>query len=103
MKVKVLKISALIVVFLLAITLISGSGCIDSSSEPVNETGLEEMTDNQADDPSDSFNDSIKTAPVENFSDKSNTLELEKESSFSGYYRKENLQFEADVQLIPCL
>jgi len=92
-----LKISALIVIFLLAITLISGSGCIDSSSEPVKETGLEEMTDNQTDDQSDSFNDSIKTAPAENFSDKSNTLELEKESSFSGYYSKENLQFEAEV------
>ncbi|AKB31143.1 hypothetical protein MSSIH_0453 [Methanosarcina siciliae HI350] len=97
MKIKALKISALIVVFLLAITLISVSGCIDSSSEPVNETGLEEMTDNQTDDQSDSFNDSINTAPAENFSDKSNTLELEKESSFSGYYRKENLQLEADV------
>ncbi|MDD3246938.1 MAG: DUF3160 domain-containing protein [Methanosarcina sp.] len=55
------------------------------------------MTDNQTDDQSDSFNYSIKTAPAENFSDKSNTLELEKESSFSGYYRKENLQFEAEV------
>ncbi|AKB19220.1 hypothetical protein MSWHS_2357 [Methanosarcina sp. WWM596] len=81
----------------MAITLISGSGCIDSSSKPVKETGLEEMTDNQTDDQSDLFNDSIKTAPAENFSDKSNTLELKKESSFSGYYRKENLQFEAEV------
>ncbi len=90
-----MKIKALIVIFLLAITLISGSGCIDSSSKPVKETGLEEMTDNQTDDQSDSYNDSIKTVPAENFSDKSNTLELEKESSFSGYYRKENLQFEA--------
>ncbi|WP_082088401.1 DUF3160 domain-containing protein [Methanosarcina sp. WWM596] len=55
------------------------------------------MTDNQTDDQSDLFNDSIKTAPAENFSDKSNTLELEKESSFSRYYSKENLQFDADV------
>ncbi|WP_084630901.1 DUF3160 domain-containing protein [Methanosarcina lacustris] len=55
------------------------------------------MTDNQTDDQSDSYNDFIKTAPAENFSEKSNNLELEKESSFSGYYRKENLQFEAEV------
>ena len=92
-----MKIKALIVIFLLAITLIFESGCIDSSSEPVNETGLEEITDNQTNNQEGSFNDSIKTSPAENFSEKSNTLGLEKESSFSGYYSKENLQFEADV------
>ncbi|WP_394295984.1 DUF3160 domain-containing protein [Methanosarcina acetivorans] len=111
-----MKIRTLIVICLLAITLISGSGCIDSSSEPVQEAGLEEITDNQTNNQEGSFNDSIKTSPaenlseksnlfndsvelvpVENFSDKSNILELEKESSFSEYYNKEKLQFEADV------
>jgi len=55
------------------------------------------MTDNQTDNQSGSFNDTIETAPAENFSEKSNTPGLEKESSFSGYYSKEKLQFEADV------
>jgi len=97
LKVKALKIRALTVIFLLAITLVSGSGCIDSSSEPINETCMGEMTDNQTDNQSGSFNDTIETAPAENFSEKSNTPGLEKESSFSGYYSKEKLQFEADV------
>jgi len=41
-----LKIRAMIVICLLAASLIFGSGCIDSS-EPVKETKLEEVTDNQ--------------------------------------------------------
>jgi len=91
-----LKIRALIVVCLLAALIISGSGCIDSS-EPVKETELEEVTGNQ----DSSFNVTVETAPVGNFSEKSNTaltsLKLEKQSSFSKYYSKENLQFEANV------
>ncbi len=100
------------VIFLLAITLVSGSGCIDSSGT-VKETELEEMADNLNASNSDpvtetrqkemtdrlgvSFNNTWETVPVENFFEKSNTLEIEKESSFSRYYSKENLQFEADV------
>ncbi|MDY9927073.1 DUF3160 domain-containing protein [Methanosarcina sp.] len=87
-----MKIRALIVICLLTVSLIPGSGCIDSSSEPVNETRPEEITDNQ----NGSFNDTVETAPVENFSEKSN-IELEKQSSFSRYYSKETLQFEVDV------
>ncbi|AKB31147.1 hypothetical protein MSSIH_0457 [Methanosarcina siciliae HI350] len=88
-----LKIRTSIVIFLLVVSLIPGSGCIDSSSEPVNETKPDEGTDNQ----DGSSSDTAETSPPENFSGKSNTLELENEASFSGYYRKENLQFEADV------
>ncbi|KKG14829.1 hypothetical protein EO98_00545 [Methanosarcina sp. 2.H.T.1A.6] len=102
-----MKIRALIV-FLLVFSLISGSGCIDSSSGLVNETGPEEMTDNLEgslndtvgpeeviDDQDSSFNNAAEAAPEETFSEKSNTLE--KQSSFSGYYSKENLQFEPEV------
>ncbi|WP_048174456.1 DUF3160 domain-containing protein [Methanosarcina siciliae] len=66
-----------------------------NNSDPVIETFLEEMTDRS----DDSFNDTRETisVSVENFSDRSNALELEKQSAFSGYYSKENLQFEADV------
>ncbi|AKB35077.1 hypothetical protein MSSAC_0487 [Methanosarcina siciliae C2J] len=97
-----MKIKTLIVVCLLAITLISGSGCIDNSNETVQETGQEEMTGNlntNSSDPvietfleemtdrsDDSFNDTRETISVENFSDRSNALELEKQSAFSGYY-----------------
>ncbi|HIH74561.1 MAG TPA: DUF3160 domain-containing protein, partial [Methanosarcina sp.] len=80
--------------FLLAPALISGSGCIGSSTEPVKEAGSEEVTDNQGS----SSNDTVETAFGENFSEKTNTtLELEKQNSFSGYYSKKSLQFEANV------
>jgi hypothetical protein len=109
-----LKIRALIAIFLLVVSLIFGSGCIDSSSEPVKETGLEEIKDNQngssnatiettheenVSEKSNFFDDAVETVPVENLSEKSKkaTLELEKQSSFSRYYSKENLQFEAEV------
>jgi hypothetical protein len=109
-----LKIRALIAIFLLVVSLIFGSGCIDSSSEPVKETGLEEITDNQngssnatiettheenVSEKSNFFDDAVETVPVENLSEKSKkaTLELEKQSSFSRYYSKENLRFEAEV------
>ncbi|MHC1755736.1 MAG: DUF3160 domain-containing protein [Methanosarcina sp.] len=109
-----MKIRALIAIFLLVVSLIFGSGCIDSSSEPVKETGLEEIKDNQngssnatiettheenVSEKSNFFDDAVETVPVENLSEKSKkaTLELEKQSSFSRYYSKENLQFEANV------
>ncbi|WP_048143669.1 DUF3160 domain-containing protein [Methanosarcina horonobensis] len=80
------------------VSLIFGSGCIDSSSEPVKETGMEGITDNLDNISNDTFfYDTSAPSPVENFSEKSNTIELEKQSSFSGYYSKENLQFGASV------
>ena len=95
-----MRIRLLIFVCLLAILLILGSGCIDSSSEPVNETkpvnetNLEDETDNQAS----SFNSTEEDVFIENSSEKSkNALKLEGQSSFSKYYNKENLQFEAAV------
>lgn len=88
-----MKIRILIFIFLLAITFVPGSGCIDSRSEPVKETVMEEITGNQ----NSSYNDTVETIPVENFSEKSNIFKLEKESSFSRYYSKENPQFDADV------
>ncbi|MDY9924999.1 DUF3160 domain-containing protein [Methanosarcina sp.] len=89
-----MKIRALIVIFLLVTALISGSGCIDSSSEPIKEAKLDEVTDNQGS----SSNTTVETALGENFSEKTNTtLELEKQNSFSGYYSKKSLQFEANV------
>jgi len=89
-----LKIKALIVICLLAVSLIPGSGCIDSSSEPVKEAKLDEVTDNQ----DSSLNATVEIAPVENYSEKSkDTLEPERPSSFSKYYSKENLRFEANV------
>ncbi|MCC4770805.1 DUF3160 domain-containing protein [Methanosarcina sp. DH2] len=89
-----LKIKALIVICLLAVSLIPGSGCIDSSSEPVKEAKLDEVTDNQ----DSSLNATVEIAPVENYSEKSkDTLEPERQSSFSKYYSKENLRFEANV------
>ncbi len=90
----------LIIICLLIVSLISGSGCIDSSSEPVNETNpinetnLEDETDNQTS----SFNSTEEDVSIENSSEKSkNALKLEGQSSFSKYYNKENLQFEAVV------
>ena len=107
-----MKIRTLIIICLLVMSLLSVSGCIDSSSEHVKETGLEEMTDNQSSsfndteesasagnflDESNFFNDPVEPVPTDNLSEKSNTLELENEASFSRYYSRENLQFEAEV------
>ncbi|AKB53437.1 MULTISPECIES: DUF3160 domain-containing protein [Methanosarcina] len=90
----------LIIICLLIVSLISGSGCIDSSSEPVNETSpvnetnFEGETGNQTS----SFNSTEEDVSIENSSEKTNnTLKLEGQSSFSKYYNKENLQFEAAV------
>ncbi|HII79204.1 MAG TPA: DUF3160 domain-containing protein [Methanosarcina sp.] len=76
------------------------SGCIDSSSEPVEEARPEKMTDNQESlfNQDGLLNDTKEIAPEETFSEKNKaTLGLEKQSSFSGYYSKENLQFEPAV------
>lgn len=90
----------LIVICLLIVSLILESGCIGSSSEPVketklvNETKLEYEINNQTR----SYNSTEKDVSVENSSEKSkNSLKLEGQSSFSKYYNKENLQFEAAV------
>jgi len=87
-----LKIRVLIVIFLLGTTFISGSGCIDSSREPVKESKLDEVTGNQ----NSSYNVTVETVHRENLSEKTKNT-LEKQSSFSKYYSKENLQFEAVV------
>jgi len=91
---------ALIVICLLIVSLILESGCIGSSSEPVketklvNETKLEDKTNNQTS----SYNSTEKDVSVENSSEKSkNSLKLEGQSSFSNYYSKKSLQFEAAV------
>ncbi|WP_292391364.1 DUF3160 domain-containing protein [Methanosarcina sp. UBA5] len=91
---------ALIIICLLIVSLTLGSGCIGSSSEPVketkpvNETELEDETDNQTS----LFNSTEEDVSIENSSEKSkNSLKLEGQSSFSKYYNKENLQFEAAV------
>ncbi|AKB58459.1 hypothetical protein MSBR2_1943 [Methanosarcina barkeri 227] len=95
-----MKMRTLIIICLLIVSLISGSGCIDSSSEPVNETSpvnetnFEGETGNQTS----SFNSTEEDVSIENSSEKTNnTLKLEGQSSFSKYYNKENLQFEAAV------
>jgi hypothetical protein len=88
-----LKRRALISIFLLAVSLLSGSGCIDSSTEPVQKAESGELTNNQ----DHLFNDTEETAPAGNFSEYSDTSELEKQISFARYYRKENLQFEPAV------
>jgi len=95
-----LKMRALIVICLLIVSLILESGCIGSSSEPVketklvNETKLEYEINNQTS----SYNSTEKDVSVENSSEKSkNSLKLEGQSSFSKYYNKKNLQFEAAV------
>ncbi|WP_048051656.1 DUF3160 domain-containing protein [Methanosarcina soligelidi] len=67
------------------------SGCIDSSSGPINEARPEEAIDDQES----SFNDIVETAPEKTLSVKSNTLE--NQSSFSGHYSKEYLQFEPAI------
>ena len=99
-----MKMRTLIIICLLIVSLISGSGCIGSSSEPVNETSsvnetnFEDETDNQTS----SFNSTEEDVSIENSSEKtSNTLKLEWQSSFSKYYNKENLQFEATVPTYP--
>jgi hypothetical protein len=91
---------ALIVICLLIVSLILESGCIGSSSEPVketklvNETKLEYEINNQTS----SYNSTEKDVSVENSSEKSkNSLTLEGQSSFSNYYNKKSLQFEAAV------
>ena len=95
-----MKMRALIVICLLIVSLILESGCIGSSSEPVketklvNETKLEDKTNNQTS----SYNSTKKDVSVENSSEKSkNSLTLEGQSSFSNYYNKKSLQFEAAV------
>jgi hypothetical protein len=98
--------TALIIICLLIVSLIFGSGCIDSSSEPVketkpvnetkllNETKLEDETDNQTS----SFNSTEEYVSIENSSKKSKTaFKLEGQNFFSKYYNKENLQFKAAV------
>lgn len=95
-----MKMRALIVICLLIVSLILESGCIGSSSEPVketklvNETKLEYEINNQTS----SYNSTEKDVSVENSSEKSkNSLTLEGQSSFSNYYNKKSLQFEAAV------
>ncbi len=86
-----MKLKVVIAAFLLTMLLTLESGCIDSSNGPINETRPEESIDDQES----SFNDIVETAPEKTFSVKNNTLE--KQSFFSGYYSKENLQFEPAV------
>ena len=93
-----MKVKALIFICLLAILLLLGSGCIDSSSEPVKETKLKEVTVNQ----NSSFNSAREDVSVDDSSEKSKTaLEPKKQSSFSKYYSKEDLQFKAKVSSYP--
>jgi len=100
----------LIIICLLIVSLISGSGCIGSSSEPVNETSSVNETspvnetnfEDEIDNQTSSFNSTEEDVSIENSSEKtSNTLKLEGQSSFSKYYNKENLQFEATVPTYP--
>lgn len=89
-----MKVKALIFICLLAILLLLGSGCIDSSSEPVKETKLKKVTVNQ----NSSFNSAREDVSVDDSSEKSKTaFEPKKQSSFSKYYSKEDLQFKAKV------
>lgn len=95
-----MKMRELIVICLLIVSLILESGCIGSSSEPVketklvNETKFEDKTNSQTS----SYNSTEKDVSVENSSEKSkNSLTLEGQSSFSNYYNKKSLQFEAAV------
>jgi len=99
-----LKMRTLIIICLLIVSLISGSGCIGSSSEPVNETSPVNETnfEDEIDNQTSSFNSTEEDVSIENSSEKtSNTLKLEGQSSFSKYYNKENLQFEATVPTYP--
>lgn len=88
-----MKIRVLIAIFLLVVPLLSGSGCIGSSTEPAQKAESEELTNNQ----DNSFNDKEETVPAGNFSENNNISELEKQSSFSRYYSKENPQFTASI------
>jgi hypothetical protein len=95
-----LKMTALIIICLLIVSLIFGSGCIDSSSEsvketkPVNEAKLEDETDNQTS----SFNSTEGEVSINNSSERGkDALKLEGQSSFSRFYNKEDLEFEAAV------
>lgn len=93
-----MKVKALIFICLLAILLLLGSGCIDSSNEPVKETKLKEVTVNQ----NSSFNSAREDVSVDDSSEKSKTaFEPKKQSSFSKYYSKEDLQFKAKVSSYP--
>ena len=91
-----LKIRTLIVICLLMVSLIPGSGCIDSSSEPVKEAKLDEVTDSQ----DTSSNTTVETAHEENFRKKAK-LPLNLKKALFGYYSKRSLQFEADVPPYP--
>ncbi|AKB52538.1 hypothetical protein MSBRW_3285 [Methanosarcina barkeri str. Wiesmoor] len=89
-----MRIKLLRFVCLLAILLILGSGCIDSSSEPVNETSPINETNpvNETYSQTSSFNSTEEDVSIENSSEKTNnTPKLEGQSSFSKYYSKENL------------
>ncbi len=86
-----MKLKVVITAFLLTMLLTLESGCIDSSSGPINEARPEEAIDDQES----SFNDIVETAPEKTLSVKSNTLE--NQSSFSGHYSKEYLQFEPAI------
>ena len=97
---------ALTIICLLIASLISGSGCIDNSSEPVKETKLANETklvnetklEDEMNTQTSSYNSTEEDVSIENFSEKSkNALKLEGQNSFSKYYSKENLQFEAAV------
>lgn len=84
-----MKLKALIFICLLAILLLLGSGCIDSSREPVKETKLKEVTVNQ----NSSFNSAREDVSVDDSSEKSKTaFEPKKQSSFPKYYSKEDLK-----------
>jgi len=95
-----LRIRLLRFVCLLAILLILGSGCIDSSSEPVNETKpvKETKLENETDNQTSSFNSTEGDVSINNSSERSkDALKLEEQSSFSRFYNKEDLEFEAVV------
>lgn len=101
-----MKMRALTIICLLIASLISGSGCIDNSSEPVKETKLANETklvnetklEDEMNTQTSSYNSTEEDVSIENSSEKSkNALKLEGQNSFSKYYSKENLQFEAAV------
>nr|WP_230626463.1 hypothetical protein [Methanosarcina mazei] len=82
------------------VSLIPGSGCIDSSSEPVKEAKLDEVTDSQ----DTSSNTTVETAHEENFSEESKaTLESEKKALFSDIIVKEAYSLRQMFLLILCL
>ncbi|AKB80146.1 hypothetical protein MSHOH_3663 [Methanosarcina horonobensis HB-1 = JCM 15518] len=113
-----MKINALMVIFLLAITLVSGSGCIDSSGT-VKETELEEMADNLNASNSDpvtetrqkemtdrlgvSFNNTWETVPVENFLKRAIPLKLKRKAPFPDITAKKTCSLRLMSPLILCL